>query len=323
MENNNIKVSVIIPVYNTEKYVREAVDSISKQTLKELEIILVNDGSTDYSLNILNELSAKDKRIQVFSQANQGASIARNTGIANAHGKYVYFMDSDDLLEEDAMELCFRKCEDEQLDFVFFDALSFVDGNLDKVPSLHYHRTEKLEDKTYTGNDVFRLQLQNREFTPSPCLSFIRKKLLDNSNLRFYPGIVHEDQLFTVSLYLQAEKVGCIKRSFFHRRLRENSIMTREFSSRNLKGYFTVVQEILKLQKSIPTPAIRQTIDLYLTQMLNAIIQQAYTLPFQLRIRLTWVSVCKYKKYISNRSIGILLFKTYIHKNKKKKINGK
>ena len=116
MENKKIKVSVVIPVYNTEKYVREAVESIMNQTLRELEIIIINDGSTDNSLQVVEELAAADSRIQVYSQTNQGLSMARNAGITHAHGRYIYFMDSDDLLEKDAMELCYNKCEEKELD---------------------------------------------------------------------------------------------------------------------------------------------------------------------------------------------------------------
>ena len=116
MENEEIKVSVVIPVYNTEKYVREAVESIMNQTLRELEIIIINDGFTDNSLQVVEELAAADSRIQVYSQSNQGLSMARNAGIAHAHGRYIYFMDSDDLLEKDAMELCYSKCEEKELD---------------------------------------------------------------------------------------------------------------------------------------------------------------------------------------------------------------
>ena len=124
MKYNEIKVSVVIPVYNTEKYVRQAVESVMYQSLKELEIIVVDDGSTDKSLSIVEKLGDTDKRIQIYTQANQGQSIARNRGISHAHGEYIYFMDSDDLLEEDALELCYHKCKEEKLDFVFFDALT-------------------------------------------------------------------------------------------------------------------------------------------------------------------------------------------------------
>ncbi len=314
MENKEIKVSVIIPVFNTEKYVREAVESMMNQTLQELEIIIINDGSTDNSLQVVERLAVTDHRIQVYSQANQGGSAARNAGIAKARGKFIYFMDSDDLLEKETMELCYRKCEEEQLDFVFFDAETLVDGNIENAPALSYKHTHKLEDKVYTGLEAFHIQLRNNEFTPSPCLSFIRRSFLQEYHIRFYPGIIHEDQLFTVTLYLQAGRVGRIPHSFFHRRIRENSIMTRRFSFKNVEGYLTVTQEILRLEKQIAKPGTEAVIDLYLSQMLNAAIWQAHTLKLSLRLRLALTCFFKYRKYISARTIGVLLFKAIIHR---------
>ena len=96
-------VSVIIPIYNTENYLREALDSICNQTLQELEIILINDGSTDNSQAIIEEYAQKDIRIHYSIQSNQGQGVARNNGLQLATGKYIYFMDSDDILETDAL----------------------------------------------------------------------------------------------------------------------------------------------------------------------------------------------------------------------------
>ncbi|WP_303006327.1 glycosyltransferase [Bacteroides congonensis] len=312
MENKNIKVSVVIPVYNTEKYVREAVESIMRQSLKELEIIIINDGSTDGSLHIAEELKSADNRIKIYSQANQGLSMARNAGILHAHGTYIYFMDSDDLLEKDAMQLCYRKCEEEKLDFVFFDAQSFFDGNLKNAPSLSYNRTDKLEDRTYTGDEALKTQLENREYTPSACLNFIRRSFLEKNGLRFYPGIVHEDQLFTTLLYLQAGKTACIKRTFFQRRMRENSIMTGKFTNRNIEGYLTVTREILDFKKRTVERKNGAIIDLYLSQMLDAAMWQAHTLRLPERLRLAWLCLHKYRKYVSARTIGTLLFKSLL-----------
>ena len=96
---SNPKVSIVIPVYNTEVFVEEAVRSIMDQTLRDTEIIIINDGSTDTSLDIIQKLSEEDTRIQIYSQENQGLSATRNRGIALASGRYIYFMDSDDYLE--------------------------------------------------------------------------------------------------------------------------------------------------------------------------------------------------------------------------------
>ena len=122
-----VKVSVIIPVYNTELYVRQTIQSILGQTLYDIEIITVNDGSTDNSLSILSELAKQDNRIKIFTHSNQGLSVSRNVGIEKASGEFIYFMDSDDLLDHDTLEICYQKCTSEQLDFVFFDAESFCE----------------------------------------------------------------------------------------------------------------------------------------------------------------------------------------------------
>ncbi len=98
------KVSVIIPVYNVEKYVQQSIYSILNQSLKEIEIIIINDGSTDKSLDIVNNIASNDKRVHIISTPNNGLSIARNIGFYNAHGEYVYFFDSYEILEDNTLE---------------------------------------------------------------------------------------------------------------------------------------------------------------------------------------------------------------------------
>lgn len=106
---SNSMVSIIIPVYNTEEFVEEAVRSIMNQTLQDIEIIIINDGSTDNSLSIIRKLANEDDRIQIYSRENKGLSATRNQGIYLAKGKYLYFMDSDDYLEPDALESWFSQ----------------------------------------------------------------------------------------------------------------------------------------------------------------------------------------------------------------------
>lgn len=119
---SNSMVSIIIPVYNTEEFVEEAVRSIMNQTLQDIEIIIINDGSTDNSLSIIRKLANEDDRIQIYSRENKGLSATRNQGIYLAKGKYLYFMDSDDYLEPDAWSHGFLKCEKNSLDFIFSNA---------------------------------------------------------------------------------------------------------------------------------------------------------------------------------------------------------
>ena len=117
-------VSVIIPIYNTGKYLKQCMDSIINQSLKGIEIICVNDGSTDNSLDILKEYS----NIKIINQKNQGLSIARNTGLKYANGEYIYFCDSDDFLQLDALENLYLFAKHNNLDVLYFDGIAFFES---------------------------------------------------------------------------------------------------------------------------------------------------------------------------------------------------
>lgn len=307
------KVSVIIPVYNTRAYVGQAIESICRQTLVELEIIVVNDGSTDGSGAILHELAQKDTRIKVYEQPNQGQSVARNVALDHARGHYIYFMDSDDLLDAEALELCYAKCETEALELVLFDAeILNKEHAQTHLENIDYDRSRCVkENKVYTGIEIMQVQLSNRCYTPSPCLNFIRASYLREMGLRFYPGIIHEDQLFSAVLYLPMERVMYIRRPFFKRRVRDNSTMTSRFTWRNVEGYLTVARELLRFGSS-QSENIRCTIDQLLSQMLDAATWQAHVLPLGQRINLLGICLLRYRRYISQRTLGVLILKSML-----------
>lgn len=118
----NPKVSVIIPVYNAEKYLRQCLDSVVNQTLRDIEIICVDDGSPDSSLSLLQKYASGDNRIKILQQENSGAGIARNKGLAMASGKYILFLDSDDFFELDLCENLFYQAEKTEADIILYDA---------------------------------------------------------------------------------------------------------------------------------------------------------------------------------------------------------
>ncbi|MDD4819459.1 MAG: glycosyltransferase [Flavobacteriales bacterium] len=299
-------VSVIIPVYNTENYLREAIYSIENQSLTDIEIIAVNDGSTDSSLSILNEMAEKDPRIKVLSQKNAGQSTARNTGFDIATGRYVYFMDSDDILEHTALEKCFAKCEENNLDVVTFDALTF--GKSGYFDDNHYKRCHLLKDTIYTGNELLNILMDIQKLRVPMWLYVVKRSFLLDISLRSYPGKRHEDELFTALLFLQAKRVGIINEPFFHRRMRENSTMTTSFAFANLQSYFNVTNALLSFSKT-KTKEIKDTADRFLTRMLRAAIWKAHLLPYSQRIKAVWIAVTKYHKYIDTKTLAVALFK--------------
>ncbi len=303
------KVSIIIPMYNTAEYVREALTSIMEQTLKEIEILVVNDGSTDQGADIVRELSEKDPRVQLIHQENQGQSVARNYGISRATGAYLYFMDSDDVLDKEALSACYACCEKDALDFVFFNA-EILNKDSEFSKALNYERGQGSihENQVYPGEEVFELQLRSGSYSASPCLSLIRTTFLTRNHFRFYPGIIHEDELFTTLLYLRARRVGFLNRSFFKRRFRSDSVMTRTFSKRNIEGYFTVADQLLEVRRS-QSGRVRQLIDTFLSRTLNAAVWEAWVMPFGDRMYVLKKCLTSYRKYVSARTLAVLVCK--------------
>lgn len=242
MENKEL-ISVIIPVYNVEKYLQECVDSVLAQTYQHLEMILVDDGSTDTSGEICDIYQDKDPRITVIHQENRGLSEARNAGLAKARGKYVYFLDSDDWILPETFELLIQKAEGEGADVVFFDAKSFEDGQPEKTIRQNYIR--KYFYETNTGFEVLKRLQKNREYHSAVPLLFIEKSLLDDTGLKFEPGILYEDMIFTYALLCYAQKVAYSDKSFYQRRYRSNSIMT---SKKNVKHFLSAKQVYLQVK---------------------------------------------------------------------------
>lgn len=296
------KVSVIIPVYNTAPYLHEALESITMQTLKELEIIIVNDGSTDGSGEIIREAARKDERIKVYEQENQGQSIARNVGLDHAIGEYIYFMDSDDLLALNALKICYDYCEQLQLDFVFFDGDILCEEGQNPL-SWDYHRTGRYEEnKIYQGISLMNTMLDNYTHRAVPWLWLVRRTYLEKIALRFYPGIIHEDELFSVLLFIQSERIGCLKQCLVQHRVRGNSTMTKRYSLLNVNCYLTVVDELFVYanQHQETLPLIRK----YVSYTLNAVFRTAYILPISSKwkvFRTCWES--GYLKYISTKTL--------------------
>ena len=243
------KVSVIIPIYKVEDYIADCVYSVITQTLKEIEIICVNDGSPDNSRDCVLHFMELDKRIRLVDKPNGGLSSARNVGLKNAKGEYIYFLDSDDYLEPTALETLYNKCKENNLEVLDFNARSFFETEQDKINNKnyisYYNRTGDYPD-VYTGMELFMLMQDRREQKPSACLHIISKKLYEDNGISFCEGIIHEDNIFTYQILKAAKRVGYISDVFYNRRVHSDSTMTTPKSNKNVYGYFVAFYEALK-----------------------------------------------------------------------------
>lgn len=218
-------VSVIVPVYNVAPWLEACLNSLEKQTLKNIEVILVNDGSTDGSGEIARRYAEKNSNFVLIDRENGGLSAARNTGLSRATGEYVYFLDSDDYLTEDALERLYTKASGERLDVLKFSSYTFVDPDGALCwSSENGYRYQGIYPGVYSGMEALGLFLDNRDYFPSCCLIFTRRDLIEAHNLRFYEGITYEDNLFHFQLMAAADRVAVMNEPLYCRRNRADSI---------------------------------------------------------------------------------------------------
>ncbi|EOC7459406.1 glycosyltransferase family 2 protein [Vibrio cholerae] len=248
MESQKFLVSVIIPMYNIEKYIGETIESVLFQSLKDIEVIVVNDGSKDGSLDIAKSYTF-DPRVRIISQDNKGLSEARNTGLKYSRGKYVYFLDGDDLIEKDTLHDLYDLAELNKVDLINFDAEAFYDRSYIGDARFEYkRRMPRIENNAISGKEFIEVCDDNDGFyRSSVCLLFINKSFLDENKLNFMKDIIHEDELFTFTALAKSKMVMYVPKCYFKRRIRNESIMTSEKTIKNIDGYISVAEELKSL----------------------------------------------------------------------------
>ncbi|MBQ2831201.1 glycosyltransferase family 2 protein [Methanobrevibacter sp.] len=215
-----MKVSVILPVFNGEKFIAKAIESVLSQSLSDFELIVVNDGSTDATSDIINGFS--DSRIKVINQSNQGPGASRNNALKVVSGEYVMFLDSDDWYCPDALRIAYNQANENDTDISIFQIIKYYQGK-------------------YSKNDWFSLsnfpkEFENRVFNPHECRDFLfdisvsvpqkifKREFLAEINAGFPEGIYFEDMPFFFYTFLNAKRVSIIKEYLYVRRKHHGSI---------------------------------------------------------------------------------------------------
>ncbi len=258
MEEYNKKVSVIIPVYNVEKYIEKCLDSVCNQSLKDIEIICVNDGSRDKSMETVKRKAKEDNRIVILEKENGGLSSARNAGLDIARGEYVLFLDSDDTLVLHALEYLYNKASKNGLDNIFFGATTVYENFKVKLANYRkyswYYERKGNYPEVLTGAEMLCALINNKEYRMSACLQMPRRQFLIEKGFRFYEDILHEDNLFTLQVLLAADRVMVDTGKLYNRLMRSGSIMTAKGNVQSSWGYFVCLTEMLKLAKAYENP---------------------------------------------------------------------
>ena len=245
-----MKVSVIVPVYNVEKYLRKCLDSLVNQTFKDYEIIVVNDGSTDTSQDIINEYVSKYSNIKAFKKENGGLSSARNAGIIQAIGDYIAFVDSDDYVEIFFLEKMYEKAINTESDVVICDYYAVTEEN---KQYMHCHKQMSPEDKI--------------EYLLSPqmvCTKLIKKEIIDKA--RFKENTYYEDLDYCVKILPYINKVSFVDEALYDYYIRSGSIMSQTTFNSHLLDIFTVLDDC---KNALQENFYREAEYLYITHLLR------------------------------------------------------
>ena len=213
-----VKISIIVPVYNTAKYLDKCIQTLIKQTLEDIEIIFIDDGSEDGSAEILKNYAKNDKRISILNQNHKRQGAARNYGLSIAQGEYIGFVDSDDWVELDMFEKLYYQAKETDSDIVMCSMNTFEDG------------TNKIIVNTYNTLDIFNQKFFENSFTPqdtlnfifnisvSPCNKIYRKSLIVKNNIKFPENIYFEDNAFFFKSWLNAQKISLLNQKLYQYR---------------------------------------------------------------------------------------------------------
>ena len=245
--------TIVIPAFNNEDVIARSIESALAQTHSNIEILCVNDGSSDKTLSIMKSYAERDERITILSHSNKGRSASRNAAMQTAKGRYVQFLDSDDELREDTIERLVKQADEQALDVLYFDGVTIFEQEefKQKFPYyLHAYEYPNAPQKTMTGKEYFCTAQQDNKYRPTACMALFNLAYLKRENIRFIEGIIHEDNAFTFAAMLHANRVAHCTEQLYQRYLRSDSTMTSAKTFMHVYGYLTCFQAMLNTLQS-------------------------------------------------------------------------
>lgn len=225
-----LKVSVIVPVYNVEKYLEKCLISLVNQTLKDIEIIIINDGSTDNSQTIIDRFKKEYTNIKSFKQKNKGQAVARNVGLKYCTAEYVTYVDSDDYIELDMMEKLYQNVEKNKYDIVISDII------------------KEERNKSYVFKNFWQVNKEaNKNFMTShmgPVARLYRREFLINNNFKFLEGVIYEDLGSIPILGMYTNKIIYVNDAYYHYVIRNGSSMKQTKYNKKMEDIFEVMTNL-------------------------------------------------------------------------------
>ncbi|MGV6830385.1 MAG: glycosyltransferase family 2 protein [bacterium] len=271
---NNIELSVIVPVYNVEDYIEKCINSLQKQTFKNFEVLIIDDESQDKSIEIVKSLTKNDKRFKVISQKNKGLGGARNTGIKNASGKYLFFLDSDDYIKEETFQVLVNYIDCNSVDIAVYDYFR-VDEHGKKLASPKFGKCIFVKEEAFS-------KILSLKTSPMACNKLYKKSLFLDNNIRYPEKFLHEDIATTYKLFWKSDRIGYVGEGFYYWVIRGSSI-TQKITHKHIND---VVKTLLAKKEFLNENYIYEKFEFeYIRgciQMLNILLERSWNYSFSI-----------------------------------------
>lgn len=229
--------SVIVPLYNTEKYIGNCLKSMIRQTFENFECIIIDDGSTDASYQVASNCIQHDKRFVILKQENQGQSLARNHGIQKASGEYLVFLDSDDFIQEDGLEKLAEIINNARPDIIMSNTFAYYEEeNKSKLRVLLDY------DIKAEGDALFKLCIGSRNFYFAPWAFTVKRSFYLEKNLWFEPGLLHEDELWVPKLMLECAEIYFYSEGIYYNRCNRTNSTTQSANIKKLIDKLKIIE---------------------------------------------------------------------------------
>ena len=258
MKDKNLKLSIVLPVYGVEKYIEKCMDSLLVPDNDDYEIVVVNDGTMDRSIDIIREKYA-DSRIRIVEQTNAGLSAARNRGIQEAKGEYIWCFDSDDWAETQEIPQIIKELQG--IDFLYFS--SYFGYNEDNGNQT----LDKRVIEAFTGSE-----LACKPFYFCAPYYIMRRAFLLQNDLSFKVGLLHEDTLFTPIMITHAGPVKCYKTPVYHHRFRDGSITQSEVSPKRIKDLMYIIETLINYGNEAIPASMKYKWGFCIAQTVNSVL---------------------------------------------------
>ena len=303
-----------MPIFNSEKYIEECLSSLLKQTFKNFEIICINDGSIDNTLEILKEFEKIDKRIHVFTQENTGPGIARNNGINKTKGEYVIFLDSDDIFEDTMLEELYSKIKGNDDDIVICNSNNFIFLNGEKkiIGQKNYLISDEIiiKNKSFSSLDI-KSDFFNK-FIWWPWDKIFKKKFIENLGIKYQNLNNSEDLFFIASAVIMAKKISYLDKIFINHRMGENTSISNS-REKYWDNFYYALKELKNfLKKKGLYKRFKQDFINYVASFslwnLETIYGKSFCYLYQ-KLKYEWLKEFGVNKYNKNYFYNIIIYK--------------